>query len=329
MINKKLDSLELLRGIAVIAVCFCHFGHALSSGNAFAKMFDAFHVYGAYGVQIFFVVSGFVIPLSLHKSRYNFSHYGLFLLKRLARLHPPYLFALVLSFIIGYASYRMRGLDFPETIESILLSMFYLHISEINPVFWTLVVEAQYYLLIGLGFVWLTKYPRLFLIVGMPIIILISQSPISGYIRLFEFINYFLIGVVGFLIYAKLGSLRLNIAGLIGILLIDFAIYDLAPVVASLLTICVILFFRFPIPAGIAFPGKISYSLYLIHYPIGVKFINLLVRYVSPSLSWVLFPIAIILVTVIAWLFWKIIENPSAELSSSVKYKTSPQIAMV
>ena len=329
MINKKLDSLELLRGIAVIAVCFRHFSHALlsSPSNDFANIFDVFDSYGKYGVQVFFVVSGFVIPLSLHKSRYSISQYGRFLLKRLVRLHPPYLIALGLSLLIGYASYRVRNLGFPETIESISLSLFYLHISEINPVFWTLVVEAQYYIFVGLTYVWLIKYPRLFISIGMPLLLLIGQSPVAEYIRLFAFINFFLIGWVGFLIYTKQGSFKFNYIGLAMLLTVAFSVHDIEAVISSLFTIAVILFYRFTIPSIIALPGKLSYSLYLIHFPIGVKFINLTSPYISPSMSWILFPIAMLLVWIIAWFFWKIIETPSALLSSTIKYVPSSQLA--
>lgn len=92
--KNKLDSLDLLRGIAVLAVCFCHFGGALSSGNWLAEIFGYLHTYGKYGVHVFFVISGFVIPLSLNKSQYTINQYGHFLLKRFVRLHPPYLVAL-------------------------------------------------------------------------------------------------------------------------------------------------------------------------------------------------------------------------------------------
>lgn len=327
MINTKVENLELLRAIAVIAVCFCHFGAALSYGNAFANIFDAFHKYGAYGVQVFFVVSGFVIPLSLKKSRYSIDQYGRFLLKRVIRLHPPYLVALALSLIIGYTSYRARNLGFPETIESIFLSMFYLHISEINPVFWTLVVEAQYYMLIGITYGLLTKYPRLSLSIGIPVLLLIGQSPVAEYIRLFAFINFFLIGWVVFLIYTKQGSLKFNFIGLVALLIIASLNHEIPAVIASLFTVAVILFYRLPIPSAIAFPGKLSYSIYLIHYPIGVKFINLTSRYISPSVSWTLFPVAMLLVGVVAWAFWRLIEAPSAELSSAVKYAHSSQMA--
>src|ERR1035441_2897196 len=47
--------------------------------------------YGWLGVEIFFVISGFIIPYSLYKAGYRVSDFTRFLLKRIARLDPPYL----------------------------------------------------------------------------------------------------------------------------------------------------------------------------------------------------------------------------------------------
>lgn len=321
MTNRKLDSLELLRGVAVVAVCFCHFGIALSSSDHFSGAFNFFHDYGHYGVQVFFVVSGFIIPLSLYRAQYKIGQYGRFLYKRVLRLHPPYLVALALSLIIGYAAFKVRNLVFPETVESIFLSVFYFHVSETNPVFWTLVVEAQYYMFIGVVFVWLTKFPRMFAAIGVPVLSLIGLSQISEYVRFFAYINFFLTGLVVYFLYTEQGSFKLNCTALTG-LLVAILVFDAVPAfIAALFAVLVIVFYRISIPSIVGFPGRISYSLYLIHYPVGVKFINLTSRYMDPSISWILFPSAMLLVLVVAWFFWRCIELPSATLSSAIKYK--------
>ncbi|WP_461147988.1 acyltransferase family protein [Spirosoma pulveris] len=62
----------------------------MESRSTIGMTFNILHEYGKYGVQIFFVVSGFVIPLSLKKSNYDERGYPRFLWKRVLRLHPPY-----------------------------------------------------------------------------------------------------------------------------------------------------------------------------------------------------------------------------------------------
>jgi len=317
----KLDSLDLLRGIAVTAVCFCHFGGALEVGGSYSWFFHLLHVYGKYGVQVFFVISGFVIPLSLYNSGYTFKSYNKFLVKRLIRLHPPYLIALFITLCIGWVASRIQHIGFNENFISIFQSLFYMHVSEINPVFWTLAIETQYYLLIGLLFALVIKYPRASIFLGLPILLMIEKSFVSEYISFFHYVVFFLIGMVGFLIYTSQGSLRLNGSSIVILLIYSYFLHDLPSTISAAFTILVILFYKNDILSEFKYSGKISYSLYLIHFPIGVKFINLSSRYVDSSLTWILFPLALLIVMVMASILWVIIEKPSTQYSSKIKLK--------
>jgi peptidoglycan/LPS O-acetylase OafA/YrhL len=160
-VKSKVTSLALLRGIAVLAVCFCHFGKPVSAGSVFPDLFRIMGKYGEYGVHVFFVISGFVIPFSLYKAQYALKDYFLFLYKRFLRLHPPYIAGLIFTLILAAASYRSRHIPNPETFSSVFKSLFYIHAPADNPVFWTLRIEAEYYIFIGLFFVLLTKFLRL------------------------------------------------------------------------------------------------------------------------------------------------------------------------
>jgi len=321
MVSKsKIQTLGLLRGVAVLAVCFCHFGKAVSTGAVLPGFFSWIAENGKYGVQIFFVISGFVIPYSLFKANYEFKHYFKFLYKRVLRLHPPYLAALLLTLVIAYLSYRARHLANPETIRSILLSVFYMHAPADNPVFWTLQIEAEYYIFIGLFFVFLMKMPKTSILISIPVLLWLSQTQLASYIGLLSFIVFFLIGTIGYLIYIKEKNSTLEYIALFILIVFSFLFYDLVGAIASLCTILIILFYRKPIHSVLEFPGEISYSLYLIHFVIGVKIINLLQRHSGPNYNWVLFILAMVICIGASWIFWKFIEKPSAELSNKVKY---------
>ena len=56
------------------------------------------------GVTAFFVISGFVLPLSLSSNGYRLSDAPVFLLKRAVRLEPPYLATILLIVTLGYVS---------------------------------------------------------------------------------------------------------------------------------------------------------------------------------------------------------------------------------
>lgn len=321
MKKNKLDSLILLRAIAVLAVCFCHFGYALYAENAYNDLFVFFYDYGKYGVQIFFVVSGFVIPLSLHMARYSIAYYFHFLLKRLIRLHPPYLAALAITLLISSLSYRIRDIAYPETVESVVASLFYFHFPVDNPVFWTLAVEAEYYLFIGLFYIVIIKLPKIHVLIFTPALILLSQSQLADYILFFSYVIYFLIGILGFMIYKNQGSKTLNVIALITLLPLTYVLCGITEAIVASATIGFILWYQHSAGQAVNFVGEISYSLYLIHFPIGIKFINFLNPYFSPANKWVLFIITSFVVTFLSWLFYKIFEKPFAKLSTKLKYK--------
>lgn len=321
--NNSLDILVFLRAFAVLIVCFCHFGGALSKGHNFSQIFTYFHDYGKYGVHVFFVISGFVIPLSFLRGKYSFINYPKFLLKRVLRLHPPYLAALLLTLVVMYLSYSVRQIEFPENATTIFKSIFYLHAPADNPVFWTLMIEAQYYIFIGIFYISLIQQPRLTLVLIVPILLLISQTYISDYIGLFEFIVFFLIGTVGFLIYTKNGDFYLNYIVLISLFVFIFFINDLATFIFTLISLLLILLVKRKISNKVQFLGLISYSIYLIHFPIGIKFINFLKPKIDPSYSWLLFLATLVFIVLFSWVFYLLFESYSEKLSKKIKYKNN------
>jgi len=319
-VKSKVTSLGLLRGIAVLAVCFCHFGLPLSNSGMLSNLFGVFHDYGKYGVHVFFVISGFIIPFSLYKAKFELRDYFLFLYKRFLRLHPPYLVGLLFTLVLAAASYHSKHIPNPENIVSILKSLFYIHAPADNPVYWTLKVEAEYYLFIGLFFVLMTKFPKLSLLVGIPILAVLSQTPLANYISLFSFIAFFMIGTVGYLIYVKEGNALYEYVLLFLLIVFISIFYEVPATIVSSLTILCILFYRKTLPDIVEFPGEISYSLYLLHFPLGVKFINVAQRFISPSYNVLIFIAALVVCIIAAYVFWQFIEKPFARLSNNVKY---------
>ncbi len=112
--------------------------------------------YGYLGVDIFFVISGFVIPWSLYRSRYVLRDYPRFVLKRNVRLYPPYLASIAIT-ILATNFVLVPLFHIPRmtiTGRDLLWHFAYLndlvHVPWVNVVYWTLAIEFQWYLLIGL-----------------------------------------------------------------------------------------------------------------------------------------------------------------------------------
>jgi peptidoglycan/LPS O-acetylase OafA/YrhL len=68
--SNHIPVLDSLRGLAAISVCIYHF---VVGPINFVKDENVLNVfsYGKYGVQLFFVISGFIIPWSLHNKKYE------------------------------------------------------------------------------------------------------------------------------------------------------------------------------------------------------------------------------------------------------------------
>lgn len=109
--------------------------------------------FGAAGVHMFFVLSGFVIAMSLRGAPLDWPYVGRFALRRSVRLDPPYWAAIALCLGMNMLAARLfanlagRGHVDPGQV---LAHLFYvqeiLGYEHISAVFWTLCIEIQFYL---------------------------------------------------------------------------------------------------------------------------------------------------------------------------------------
>lgn len=151
------DFLTGLRAIAILMVFFMHAGGAgLESLGSVASFFVRL---GKYGVQIFFVISGYTIFSQFYQEKYNFRD---FILVRLARISLPYFPLLILIYLylyFGGKQFNIWAIQFNDGIFSLrdllahltyLSAFFYQYANSVLGVEWTLGVEVFYYLVLGL-----------------------------------------------------------------------------------------------------------------------------------------------------------------------------------
>jgi peptidoglycan/LPS O-acetylase OafA/YrhL len=123
MPKERIPVVEAMRGIAAIGVALYHFSGRFDTGLPLV-----FHSYGWLGVDIFFVISGFVIPLSLYGKDYQLRDFPMFIMRRLVRLEPPYLASIGLGLILWHASSvapGFRGTDPSYSLPQVLGHLFY------------------------------------------------------------------------------------------------------------------------------------------------------------------------------------------------------------
>src|SRR3712207_6761977 len=101
--NARVEGLDLLRGVASLGVCLSHlatFDFPTPTGHFYLALKSSLR-YAWLAVEAFFVISGFVIPYSLHRAGYRLGSYPRFILKRIIRLDPPYLAAIALIVLLA------------------------------------------------------------------------------------------------------------------------------------------------------------------------------------------------------------------------------------
>jgi peptidoglycan/LPS O-acetylase OafA/YrhL len=156
----RLRSLDALRGAAAIFVVLYHaVTQAPHDEASFGLRWLALPArglvhYGYVSVFLFFVISGFCIHLRWTKARAAARpaalQFGPFWRRRLFRLYPPYLFALVL--FLAVAAFADGASYTRFYLYDLLLHLFMLHNLDahtaysVNGVFWTLAIEEQLYL---------------------------------------------------------------------------------------------------------------------------------------------------------------------------------------
>ena len=318
--NQRIGVINALRAFAALFVAWGHF----VAGQG--KYLSLSGKYGYLGVHIFFVISGFVIPWSLYRARYALREYPRFLLKRNVRLYPPYLASIVVTILAtNFIMAPKLGLPRVDVTGPSLLAHFaylndLIHLPWVNVVYWTLAIEFQWYLLVGLMFPLLatrSKLARFSGLAGM-----MAAYFMVGHDRLiFHSIPIFLVGVFVFQYRISLIGLR-EMLGLIAVMALAM-IGPIGWIVAgvSVTTGMLIAFSTFH-SRRMDQVGDVSYSLYLLHLPIGVTLIGCLSHWLPYSGSYmiVLDVIGVAASGLAAWAMYQVIEKPSQEMSSAIRF---------
>jgi peptidoglycan/LPS O-acetylase OafA/YrhL len=324
--QKDIDIIEYLRVFASLAVMWFHF----TNGNAAFLLPGALEQSGAYGwlgVEIFFVISGFIIPYSMWRSHFKLkTHWLTFFKKRVARLYPAYLLAIALIVFLWYLSTLTPGFkgEAPQIFAADLIShLLFLNSllgkEWLNPAFWTLAIEVQYYLLIVLIYASVSA-PKILIRLIPYFLLCCAAFAFRGNAAIFfHWSPLYCMGILTFQRFV------LNI-GLLEYVLILGLLYALTWLklgwliaVVGIVTALVITFAKIPKSSFITYLASISYSLYLIHSPIGGRVINLSLR-LADNLLVKIFALALAsaLSILTATLIYQFVEKPAQKWSQKI-----------
>lgn len=150
-----IGGIQVLRGLAALLVVIHHLLEELRATEMGFWFPDFFVRLGAVGVDIFFIISGFIMYYTTSTAFKN-PQPAKFYLSRVARIFPPYLIIVTFILLLHSSGYFYRSLDlsWDMTIRSILL---FPADSLILGVAWTLIYEMYFYSLFAVGLLFKRK----------------------------------------------------------------------------------------------------------------------------------------------------------------------------
>ncbi|MDZ8227147.1 MULTISPECIES: acyltransferase [unclassified Nostoc] len=163
MQKKRIIVLDYLRGIGSVAVVLGHFYSVVETKspniNYHSILYTFKDFYPFIAVHVFFLISGFVVP----KSYENDGSIQNFFIKRIFRIYPSYVFALIVTRLVNNLFLIEPFIGTRQFILNLLFLQDLLDSKAIIPVVWTLLIEWKFYFLVPvLNLSIKTQYSSLF-----------------------------------------------------------------------------------------------------------------------------------------------------------------------
>lgn len=348
----KLDGIQVLRGLAALVVALFHF-HLAEPNFGPDQVTPSILGYGRIGVDLFFVISGFIMVHVTRNVAPSWGSSGNFLYKRAARIYPPYWVVTIGVLAIWFASSKALFGGVVGEAPNIPASLA-LWPTEQEPalnVGWTLIHEMYFYFAFALILLAPPKF-RLWAITAWGAVIVaiwaMGWHDLSPPLKLITspLTLEFIMGALVASHYKRLGSIARLVALLAGSLWIIGAMVYLgfAPTEETFADTMVRAIAFGPgatllllsatgpglskagWPDGSIKLGDWSYALYLVHQPILIVFVGIWMRFFAGPgpLDNIIALVLYLIVTIIASaVFYYAVERPSLKLAR-IKFSRKP-----
>lgn len=329
ILEKDPQKIDFLRGFAAVLVFVSHadHGHLIEIPGLSAIKGQV----GAFGVALFFIISGYLIWRSISRNFKKHSTLGfyIYVLNRVTRICPLYFINILFCiFALGtvFKSTYIPTASLGDIIRHLFFTQAFANdVSRtINPVLWTLSYEAIFYCLVPLLFLFSRKYTGFILISSCALSIYAIYTPIPIIRGFLVFFCLFAIGIymaekdispstflsclsiiIGFLllIFASGHFLRFGIG------LISFGFLGLTFLLDIFLGEKIYRLIAKTGFLGFVWVGKISYSFYIWHYVV----LNIVIGYTgsfSEGFNLIRSTIFTLFILGLSYLSYQLFEKP-------------------
>lgn len=259
------------------------------SMNRFLPYFFNFLRLGNTGVELFFMISGFVIFMTLQYVKNGRE----FIINRLSRLYPIYWLAVTLTFFLiilnCYLTFHdMHLVNINQYLINMTMFQHYSHVGDLDGPYWTMIVEMNFYIIIFVLYKvnLLKKIKSIGLIVSVLIVLFVKLvtgnllAYVLYYIPVLPYWPLFILGILFYKIYNNESYSIKNLFFIAILLACQIILHDfirnkgfssrseyaaMLLIYAALFTLFVLHKLKFIVTRISGFFGKISYPLYLTH----------------------------------------------------------------
>jgi len=318
------ETIDAFRGVAILVVLAFHYlvrwapPYNASDVTAHDWVYSSVFNLGALGVQLFFVISGLVIAMTLLRSRDTYA----FVSNRFARLYPAFIVAATLTFLVTslYDPFHF-SVSFVDYLVNWTMMANYLGARFVDGAYWSLEVEILFYGYVAVFWMLLkTRFWLGLILLGLLGTLVGQFYPAVGYLMIAPHLPFFLYGIALWIglferrreaVWPGLGAIVIYAMQAPSLQTVGLPAW--APHVALLPAIALLTLF---LATGwvtrwglLSFVGRISYSLYLVHQKLGVIAIGQMNRLGFPD--WLSVGLAVGGVVLLAWAMYRWVELPA------------------
>ena len=292
--HKRILELDALRALAAINLVLFHFTHVYQDRFGYSSPLGFEWPFGAYGVEMFFILSGFVNSMSLLRRGKPVD----FVAARLIRIIPVFLLVIIANVWILSLAPMNEQVSTSRFLANMTLLPRVLGYECVDPVMWTLQIEMMFYALLVVLFKtgWLKRFYNgwgFLLVLSMLVCPTLDRmeatyaaeswfvaATVIRQLMLLDFVPLFAIGFMLYMIKTNVGSKWKNMLAIAASLFVFHSIdHGKHNPVASLLIVGLVTmsaYGRVPFLRlkPLVYISTISYAIYLCHNNLGCALIH-------------------------------------------------------